>query len=328
MINQISVVMPAYNSARFVRQAIESILNQTYPSFEFIIVDDGSTDDTLSIALAYAERDRRVRVIQSNHAGLSTALNTAIEQATHDWVARMDADDVSLPYRLERQVKAARNRAAVVAWGAFAYHINSVGKILSLSRDGPTAEEEFYHLRRRGQPFTIIHPTALLRKDIVRRAGGYDPRFDGAEDLDLFERMAEFGPILAVPEPLILVRMHGSSFTMGRFAKQKFLTRYVRTRLQVRLRGERVHTLDEFADQYRQCALRTRIRRFFDDSSKLYYRRAGIAFANGQYLGAAARGLLSVMLNPRYVFPRIWNHRLSPVARRWLSTHKAWDQRD
>lgn len=108
MIDQISVVMPAYNSARFIRQAIESILNQTYPSFEFIIVDDGSTDDTLSIALAYAERDRRVRVIQSNHAGPSTAANTAMAQATHDWVAIMHADDVSLPYRLERLVKAAR----------------------------------------------------------------------------------------------------------------------------------------------------------------------------------------------------------------------------
>jgi glycosyltransferase involved in cell wall biosynthesis len=319
MINQISVVMPAYNSARFVRQAIESILNQTYSNFEFIVVDDGSTDDTLSIALAYAERDRRVRVIQPNHGGSSTALNIAIEEATNDWVAIMHADDVSLPYRLERQLRAARNRAGVVAWGAFAYHINSIGKILSLSRAGPTTEEEFYDLRRRGQLFTIIHPTALLRKDIVQRAGGYDPRFGAAEDLDLFERMAEFGPILAVPEPLVLYRMHGSSVTMGHFSEEKFLTRFVSARLRARLRVEPLPTLDEFGEQYRRCALPTRLRRFLDDSGKLYYRRAGIAFANGQYLTAAAKGLLSGMLNPWYVFSRLWGQRLSPVARQWLS---------
>jgi len=320
MIDDISVVMPAYNSARFVGQAIESILNQTYPKFEFIIVDDGSTDATLSIALSYAERDRRVRVIESNHGGPSRALNAAVEQAAHDWVAVMHADDASLPHRLEMQVKAARERAAVVAWGAFAYHINSVGKILSLCRAGPTNEEEFHNLQQRGQAFTILHSTALLRKDIVEKAGGYDPRFDSAEDLELFERMASFGPILALAAPLVLYRMHGSSITMGRFMEHRFLTRYVRARLRARVLGQRLPTLDEFAEQYQGCSLVTRFRRFLDDSSRLNYRRAGIALGDGHYMGAAAQGLVSAILNPRYIFPRLWEQRLSSITRRWLAT--------
>ena len=130
----VSVVMPAYNSDRFIAEAIESILNQTYRHFEFLIVNDGSTDETSSIASNYAERDPRVRVIESNHGGPSRALNTGIEHAEYEWLAIMHADDVSLPNRLERQLKAACLNPKVVAWGAYAYHVNSAGKILSLSK--------------------------------------------------------------------------------------------------------------------------------------------------------------------------------------------------
>jgi len=314
MSDQISVVMPVYNSARFVQQAIESILNQTYPNFEFIIVDDGSTDTTLAIARNYAERDPRLKVIELPHGGLSRALNKAIDLANGDWVAIMHDDDVSLPRRLETQLAAAQTNTKVVAWGAYAYHIGSRGKVLSVSCTGPTTESEFYHLRQRGEIFTIIHPTAFLNKGVVRRVGGYNHRFDGAEDLDLFDRMAEHGPVLAIPKPLLLYRVHGSSVSMLNFFRQKFLTRYVRARLRAKLRGQPELTLEEYEDQYRRQTLGTRLKRFLDDSSKFCYRRSGMALGNRQYFCAPFFLAASVLLNPRYAPPRLYQQKFSPAA--------------
>lgn len=317
----VSVVMSAYNSVRFIREAIESILNQTYQDFELIIVDDGSTDETLPIAASYAERDSRVRVIRANHGGQSRARNTGIQHAQSDWVAIMDADDVSLPTRLEKQLKAAGENPKVVAWGAYAYHIDSAGRILSVSRTGPSTEEEFHDLRRRARGFTIIHSTALLRKAIVQKAGGYDARFDCAEDLELLDRMAEYGPILAIPRPLALFRIHASSNTMQRFFEQQFFTRYVQARLRARLSGEREPGLEEFREHCRRQPVARRLRRFLNDSNRFYYRRFGLAMADGQYVTASLLLAASVLLNPAYTLPRIWNQRLSPTARRWLEAN-------
>jgi glycosyltransferase involved in cell wall biosynthesis len=310
--------MPAYNSAAFIAEAIESILNQTLRDLELLIVDDGSTDATLAIARSYAERDPRVKVIESNHGGPSQALNKGIELAKTNWVAVMHADDVSLPGRLEKQLAAAQTNPKVVAWGAYAYHISSLGKVLSVSRTGPTTESEFHELRQGGNVLTIIHPAALLNKEIVQTAGGYDPRFDCAEDLELFDRMADYGPILAIPEPLLLYRVHGASNTMSRFFKEKFFTRFVRARLRAKLDGVCQPTLEEFAKQYRQESLARRLRRFLDDSSKFYYRRSGLAFGNRQYLRAPFFFAASVLLNPRYALPRIYRQKFSPVANLWL----------
>lgn len=314
----ISVIMPAYNSASFVQEAIESILRQTYTQLELIVVDDGSSDATFSIASSYVIRDPRVRVIQSDHGGPSRALNTGIQHARYDWVAIMHSDDVSLPFRLERQIKAAHGNPKVVAWGAYTYHLSSGGKILGLSKTGPSTEEEFRGLRCRGQLLTLSHPTAFLRKEIVRAAGGYDPRFDCAEDLDLFNRMSVYGPILVLPEPLLLYRIHGSSNTMARFSREKFLIRYVRARLRARLAEECEPDLEEFREQYAHRPLAARLRTYVDDTSKWYYRRFGVAFANGQYVRGTFFLWLSVLLNPRYALPRIWDQRLSSTARQWL----------
>jgi len=117
----ISIVMPAYNAEKYIAQAIESILNQTFQDFEFIIVNDGSTDNTLKIIEQYAAQDRRIRLVQIDHVGTSAAKNAGVEVAKSDWIAMMDADDISLPQRLEKQVQAAQKSPTVVVWGTYAH---------------------------------------------------------------------------------------------------------------------------------------------------------------------------------------------------------------
>jgi glycosyltransferase involved in cell wall biosynthesis len=315
MIQQISVVMPMYNSARFLREAIDSVLKQTYQAFELIIVDDGSTDSSLQIARDYAQKDGRVRVVAAEHGGISRTLNRGISCANGEWIAIMEADDVSLPTRLQKQTEAASQNPRVVGWGSSCYHINHEGKVLGLKRASPRTEEEFHRLRRTGTVFVINHPTAFLRKETVLRAGGYDSRFDEAQDLELFDRMARFGSLLALAEPLLLYRIH--TVSRARVFRQTFITRYVKARARAHLAGEPEPSLELFTAEYRNQPLAVRVHRYMDDLSILYYRQSGLCIGNREYVKGLYTFAVCALLNPAYL-GHLWNQHFSLSARRWL----------
>jgi glycosyltransferase involved in cell wall biosynthesis len=315
----ISVIMPAYNSQRFIAEAIESILNQTCHDFELIILDDGSTDETRSIACTYTERDPRVKVVTLDHGGLIKTLNIGVRQARYDWIARMDADDVSLPSRLEKQVAAAKANPKVVAWGTYAYHINGRSERKGLSRTGPTTEEQFCEMRRRGQVPFVIHPTALIRKEAISAVGGYDPLFDMAEDIELFDRLATLGPILALPEPLYLKRVHAHSITSYAFFANRTLARYVRARQTARATGAPLPPLQDFLRQCQKQPVLQRIRRRADDLSQYCYRKAAVEYADANFIRFLFYFGISTFLNPSYALKRVCDQKLSRVARRWMT---------
>lgn len=315
----ISVVMPAYNASKFIAPAIDSILNQTFPEFELIVVDDGSTDNTLEIVKTYLEKDNRVRLIQSNHGGLSRACNLGISESRSSWIARMDADDIALPQRFDKQLNAATANPKVVAWGTYVHHMNSKGDVLSINPLGPTTEEEFYDLRTRGHVAHLHHPTVLLKKEIVLKAGGYNPQLEPAEDLDLFDRMANYGPIIAIPDPLVLYRVHSQSVSMQKFFSQKLLHRYIVARHRARLAGNREPSVDEFIEEYKRHPLFSRLKRHLRTLGMFHYRKAGLVFGEKQYLETGLYLSISAALNPGYSIPRVWHQVLSPKTRRLLA---------
>jgi glycosyltransferase involved in cell wall biosynthesis len=311
----ISVVMPVFNASRFVAAAVESILTQTVSHFEFLIIDDGSTDGTLSIVRAYANRDKRIRILVQENQGISRTLNRGIQEARNEWIAIMHADDIACPTRFEKQVGAAIANPHVVAWGAYAFHLSQRGRILSVSKVGPVTEEDFSTLRRKGDPILIIHPTAFMRRETVIRAGGYDSQFEASEDLELFDRLAEFGPILTIPEPLVQYRIHGSSNTMTRFFESRAYTRFVKSRQRARATGQTPQTWDEFIRVHERAPLLKLVRRRVDDLSQYYYRRFAVAVSSEQYWNAVRLFAVSALLNPRYALPRAWNQRFADPSR-------------
>ena len=230
----------------------------------------------------------------------------------------MDQDDIALPTRLEKQVEAAANNPRVVAWGAFAHHIDAKGSVIGLSETGPTTEREFYDQRAAGHVPQILHPTAFLRKEIVIRAGGYDPRFDTCEDLELFDRMADYGPVLALPEVLLRYRIHGASFSATHFLKQRRYTSYVFARRRAALRGETPPGLEEYFAARRADPALLRLKRHVHDLSRFYYRQAGQHLAEGHSFRACVSFSVSTVLDPGYALRRIWRQRLSPTARKHL----------
>ncbi|MEA2735824.1 MAG: hypothetical protein QOE14_2275, partial [Humisphaera sp.] len=137
----VSVLMPVYNAARYLAEAVESILAQTFRDFEFVIVDDGSTDRSPAMLDEYAKRDSRIRIIRRPNTGIVGALNDAIAESKAALIARMDADDVSLPDRLEKQVAYLRDHAECVALGSRVVGIDPYGCVLFQSEHKLTHEE-------------------------------------------------------------------------------------------------------------------------------------------------------------------------------------------
>lgn len=318
----ISVLMPVFNGERFLATAVESVLVQTVRDFELIVVDDGSTDGTSAILQRYARADGRVRVVESDHGGISAALNRGIAAARYEWIARMDADDVAAPDRFARQLAAAAAHPRVVVWGAYARHINAAGKVLGVSRTGPTSEDEFRRLRSKGKDVHIIHPTAMLRKDVVVAAGGYDGRFDYCEDFELFDRMAEHGAIVAIPEPLLLYRIHATSISMERFFTMRQLAEFVRARHLARLAGATL-TYEQFQEK---ASCRSRLARGADALhtwSGFYYRNAGLAAAEGSHARAGLLLAASAAMNPAYAVRRLWDQVLWPKMQGFFGRHES-----
>lgn len=318
----ISVVMPAYNASKFIAPAIESILNQTFRELELIIVDDGSIDNTLEIVNSYLEQDNRVRVIQSEHIGCSGARNVGIRSAKYPWIAVMDADDIALPERLERQMEAVKANPQLVVCGTYAHHISATGKVLSLQQQGPVTAEEFYNLRRIGDVPFVIHSTALFNKDICLQLGGYAEDFHPTEDFELFDRMGDYGLVLAIPEPLLLYRIHAQSASMQKFFLQRLLTRCVIARHKARLAGNAVPDLNQFIEIEKKQPLVSRIEWQLRSLGQFWYRKAGLFFSEQRYFQAGLYLGMAIASNPSYSIPRLWKQKLSPQARRTLGEPK------
>jgi glycosyltransferase involved in cell wall biosynthesis len=313
----ISVVMPAYNAAAYISEAISSIRLQTFRDFELIVVDDGSTDDTLKIASAQAAQDERIRVLSCAHAGVSAARNLGGREAKYPWIAVMDADDVALPERFEKQMAAVIANPRIVALGTAVYHM-AAGRALGVSRHGPESEAEFYRRRQTGEDICLNHPTTLMKRESWLEAGGYDVAFPDCEDFEMFDRLAAYGPILALTEPLQYYRVHHGSISMRRFFAQRMISRYIAARNKARVCNEPQMSFEEFISACRQRPLGARLRRWADDLGYYHYRKAGLYFGESHYPIALFHLGVSTFLRPNYVLPRLWRQRLSPESRQLM----------
>ena len=207
----VDVLLPVYNAADTLAASLSSIAAQTFTNFRVLAVDDGSTDASPDILADWAARDKRFKIVRRPNAGIVTALNVGLALAAAPFIARMDADDISLPERFDVQLAYLRNTSGCVAVGCGILHIDSRGHMLpGLPVPGPPADADANWLPAR-EPY-IMHPFLMVRRSAMIDVGGYR-HVPGSEDSDLYWRLSEKGALHNLPEILGYYRMHDLSIS-------------------------------------------------------------------------------------------------------------------
>lgn len=221
----VSVLMGVWNGAPQVREAIESVLSQTAADLELIVVDEDSTDATPGILASF--RDPRLQVVRRARGGLTSALNAALRLSRAPLVARLDADDVALPERLERQLAFLSAHPDVGLVGTAAREVDASGREVAIVR--PPADDA--GIRRgliRRNPF--VHSSVVMRRAAVEQAGGYDEAFPVAQDYDLWMRISRVTRMANLPEPLVVRRLRPGRVSETRDTERLRAEAYVRWR--------------------------------------------------------------------------------------------------
>jgi glycosyltransferase involved in cell wall biosynthesis len=216
---RVSVLMAVHNGEKYLHQAMESILNQTHTDFEFIILDDGSSDSTGSILDEYVARDRRIVLVSNEtNIGLTRSLNRGLELAQGEYIARMDADDISLPGRLVAQISFLDNHPEVAVLGTAAYLIDASGVQGELIQ----FPESHDHLRwLMCFDNHIIHPSAMFRRALAIRLRGYDESVPTSQDFNLWYRMSRLAKLSNLQKVYLYLRKHAESVSSTQYLLQQ-----------------------------------------------------------------------------------------------------------
>ena len=203
---KITVLTCCYNASAFIEEAIESILQQSYHNFEYLIVDDGSMDNTVDILKRYAVKDSRIVLIEKQHHGLTASLIVGLRHAKGEWIARLDADDIAMPYRLFNQLEFMKNNNGIVLLGGSCIEIDINGSVIK-KHIYPRQHNALMNRLENGKPF-FPHSSAFFNKDIINKLGGYNSKFLRSQDWDLWLHIGEVAQIACLNSPVVKLRKH------------------------------------------------------------------------------------------------------------------------
>ena len=219
----LSVVMPVYNAEPYIAQAIDSILSQTYQNFEFIIVDDASTDASFEIIQKYARKNKRIKVLQNNKtSGVSITVKKALDICKGDFIARMDADDISYPTRFEKQISYLLSNPKTVAVGGQCLLINKNGRKTGEKKFPVTFEEIYryiFHFVPLQQPTLMINKTRLPRDFVF-----YYDGMNTAEEVELIFKLFIYGRVENLADTILKYRIHKGNTSLKNIKKTFLLT--------------------------------------------------------------------------------------------------------
>ena len=235
----VTVFMAAYNAAQFIEKSIQSILNQTFNDFELLIVDDGSTDNTLEIIRSFT--DDRITIIENKiNRGLIYTRNLAIQYARGTYLAIQDSDDISLPNRLERQFEILNQNQNIALIGSKAYTIddqdNLLDKKLDVLKGSKLLKAQLFFEN------TFVHSSIMMRMSIFKEIGGYQT-YPSAEDYELFIRISEKYNVENLDEYLVYYRVHNNSFST---VKQDLLNQQIRLIKEKQLTKLGINSLEDY----------------------------------------------------------------------------------
>jgi glycosyltransferase involved in cell wall biosynthesis len=215
----VTVLMPIYNGADYVEEAIESVQKSTFRDFELVLVNDGSSDESGDICRAMAKKYNNIRLFTfRKNRGLVHALNFGVSKARGTYLCRLNQDDRMVPKRIATQVEFLDTHPEVVVVGSW---------IKLLHVGGPNPHEEIIRYLEKDEDLRKVwfilspfsDPSVMYRKEVAVKLGGYDPDFFIAEDTQMWIRMATVGKLANIPKPLVEVRHHADATTVRQFRR-------------------------------------------------------------------------------------------------------------
>lgn len=220
----VSVVMSVFNGEKYIRESVESILYQSFSDFEFIIIDDGSTDNTLSILKKYEKKDFRVRLISRENKGLVASLNQAVDLSVGSWIVRMDADDIALKNRIERQLNWVKKTGSDISGSWVIFFGDTKNRIWKGYQSDEAIKVDMLF------KCPLVHPTTIIKASLLKQLK-YNPAAEKVEDYDLWVRAAMKGvKITNTPEVLLKYRLHKEQMTVIASIYQKEMSAKIRER--------------------------------------------------------------------------------------------------
>ena len=301
--------MSVKNGEKYVAKAAESILNQTFKNFEFIIVNNDSNDHTPEILSTFERKDSRVKIIKnSNNEKPSEGRMRGIKETKYDWFALMDADDESHPDRFQQQIefinKSEMDNLAILS--TYGKYINKNSKIIANKFTGPTNLKDFkdiYYAKE--DNFAIIDPSTIIKKSAFLKVGGYlNETF--AYDIDLYFKIAEEGYLIqTIKSPLYFYRVHPGSYSVTHAMKQREVTHFVNYNMRQRRNGNDEITKKQFYKDFWSKSL-YRIPRKVFDYAMTCYKIAGFSLIEKKILSFFVYFTIAFVISPRYVLTRIY----------------------
>ncbi|MBT7823158.1 MAG: glycosyltransferase [Candidatus Marinimicrobia bacterium] len=216
---KISVVMPVYNSSHFLKDSINSILTQSFSNFEFIIINDGSTDNSLELINSFQHKDERIIVINQKHQGITKSLNTGIQICQGEFIVRMDADDIAFDTRLKQQLDFIKKHPDIDIVGSQIVVINEKNKIIKEIKNLPLDDTLIKWDLIFGTP--LLHPTLLIRKTVFNKFGIFNDQFAYGQDLLMWRRIAKNIKFANLPDKLMKIRHSETSYEVDKVKCQK-----------------------------------------------------------------------------------------------------------
>jgi glycosyltransferase involved in cell wall biosynthesis len=237
---KVTVLMSVYNGERYLKKAVDSILNQTFRDFEFLIINDGSTDSAVEILKSF--RDPRIKIINNKkNIGLTKSLNKGLRLARGEYIARQDADDISLPQRLEKQVEFLDKNTKTALVGSWTEVIDEYGEAMEIWQSLSQSHLLRWRLLFKNQ---FTHCAIMLRKNAVMQLGGYSEELSSAQDYDLWSKISFSWELANIPEVLVKWRKWQKNISTTHRAKQLEIAKKISRRNLEYIMSE---TLDDFS---------------------------------------------------------------------------------
>ncbi|MFK7767897.1 MAG: glycosyltransferase family 2 protein [Mariniblastus sp.] len=296
---QISVLMTVFNGMPYLKDSIQSVLNQSHTDFQFVIVDDGSTDAT--VAYLDSLNDPRVTICRQSNQGTAAAANQGLKLIDTDFVARMDADDVAMPDRLEKQLAFMLNHPAVGIVGSQVAPIgeSGVGKSLNL----PQTHESIFETMMAGR-HGLAHSSIMIRTSVLKQLGGYW-QLPLIDDWDMMLRMGENSELANLPDVLLNYRVHSGSLNGSSMWRMHRHISFAIDRAKRRQNGETEISFKDFEDSLSNRPLRHRLAEKMHVFAMTHYRLAVADIHGGRKIKGYARLVWSAICSPSRTIHRI-----------------------